>query len=388
MLEYVDRRGTGSEKWDGQEKTFGENGLLGMWVADMDFKTAPCVRQALARLVDEGVFGYNIPPEGYYTAFADWQWERHGYAVDRKWLRFTPGVVTGLNLLVQTLTEVQDAVIILSPVYYPFANAVRNNDRRLIECPLVNDGGAYSVDFARFERDIAENDVRAFILCSPHNPVGRVWTGEELRRMLDICRKHDVKVIADEIHNDFVFAPYTHHCAATVGSYDDILVTLMAPSKTFNLAGCQNAFVILPDETLRRQFDALQKTLAMTSGNMFGYVAAEAAYRGGAAWFDEVKDAIWANYTFVRDELAARLPKAVVTELQGTYLLWIDFGAYLAPGELEDFFQHRCRLAVDYGHWFGKTAQTMIRLNLATSQENVQTAVRNITKELKAMGRA
>ena len=388
MLEYVDRRGTGCEKWDGQGKTFGEGGLLGLWVADMDFKTAPCVRQALERLVDVGVFGYNFPPEGYYTAFADWQWEHHGYAVDRKWLRFTPGVVTGLNLLVQTLTEVQDAVIILSPVYYPFANAVRNNDRRLIECPLVNDGGAYSVDFARFERDIAENDVRAFILCSPHNPVGRVWTGEELRRMLDICRKHDVKVIADEIHNDFVFAPYTHHCAATVGSYDDILVTLMAPSKTFNLAGCQNAFVILPDETLRRQFDALQKTLAMTSGNMFGYVAAEAAYRGGVAWFEEVKDTIWANYTFVRDELAARLPKAVVTELQGTYLLWIDFGAYLAPGELEDFFQHRCRLAVDYGRWFGPGADTMIRLNLATNHDTVQKATDAIIRALQEMGRA
>ena len=359
MLEYVDRRGTGCEKWDGQEKTFGEGGLLGLWVADMDFKTAPCVRQALERLVDVGVFGYNFPPEGYYTAFADWQWEHHGYAVDRKWLRFTPGVVTGLNLLVQTLTEVQDAVIILSPVYYPFANAVRNNDRRLIECPLVNDGGAYSVDFARFERDIAENDVRAFILCSPHNPVGRVWTGEELRRMLDICRKHDVKVIADEIHNDFVFAPHTHHCAATVGSYDDILVTLMAPSKTFNLAG-----------------------------NMFGYVAAEAAYRGGAAWFDEVKDAIWANYTFVRDTLAEQLPKAVVTELQGTYLLWIDFGAYLAPGELEDFFQHRCRLAVDYGRWFGPGADTMIRLNLATNHDTVQKATDAIIRALQEMGRA
>ena len=388
MLEYVDRRGTGCEKWDGQEKTFGEGGLLGLWVADMDFKTAPCVRQALERLVDVGVFGYNFPPEGYYTAFADWQWEHHGYAVDRKWLRFTPGVVTGLNLLVQTLTEVQDAVIILSPVYYPVANAVRNNDRRLIECPLVNDGGAYSVDFARFERDIAENDVRAFILCSPHNPVGRVWTSEELRRMLDICRKHDVKVIADEIHNDFVFAPHTHHCAAAVGSYDDMLVTLMAPSKTFNLAGCQNAFVILPDETLRRQFDALQKTLAMTSGNMFGYVAAEAAYRGGAAWFEEVKDTIWANYTFVRDELAARLPKAVVTELQGTYLLWIDFGAYLAPGELEDFFQHRCRLAVDYGRWFGPGADTMVRLNLATNHDTVQKATDAIIRALQEMGRA
>lgn len=387
MLEYVDRRGTGSEKWDGQEKTFGENGLLGMWVADMDFKTAPCVRQALARLVDEGVFGYNIPPEGYYTAFADWQWERHGYAVDRKWLRFTPGVVTGLNLLVQMLTEVQDAVIILSPVYYPFANAVRNNDRRLIECDLVNDGGAYSVDFEKFERDIVENDVRAFILCSPHNPVGRVWTSEELRRMLDICKAHDVKVIADEIHNDFVFEPYTHHCAAIVGSYDDILVTLMAPSKTFNLAGCQNAFVIIPDEGLRQQFDALQKTLAMTNGSMFGYVAAEAAYRGGAAWFDELKQTVWENYTFARDYLAEQLPQAVVTELQGTYLMWIDFGAYLAPAEMEDFFQHRCRLAVDYGHWFGKSGQTMVRLNLATSRENVQTAVTAIARELKAMGR-
>ena len=388
MLEYVDRRGTGCEKWDGQRKTFGEDGLLGMWVADMDLKTAPCVQQALARLVEQGVYGYNYPPEGYYTAFVDWEWEQHGYAIDRKWLRFTPGVVTGLNLFVQLFTEVQDAVLILSPVYYPFANAVRNNDRRLVECPLVNDGGVYSVDLARFERDITENDVKAFILCSPHNPVGRVWTSEELRRMLDICKAHGVKVIADEIHHDIVFAPHVHHCAATVGSYDEMLVTLMAPSKTFNLAGCQNAFAVIPDVELRQQFDALQKTLAMTGGSMFGYVAAEAAYRGGAEWFAEVKQAIWENFVFARDRLAEALPQAVVSELQGTYLMWIDFGAYVGAAEMEDFFQHRSRLAVDYGRWFGPGADTMVRLNLATSRENVQTAVEAIVQNIRAMGRA
>ena len=386
--EVTSRQNTGCLKYDFAVQRGRPADVLPFWVADMDFPIAREIQEALLERCQHAIFGYSESDDAYFAAVHDWYAKHFGWETQQEWLTKTPGVVFALAAAVRAFTKPGEGVLINQPVYYPFSEVIKDNKRELINSPLVLKDGKYSIDFADLEKKIIEHRVKLYILCSPHNPVGRVWTSEELRRMLDICKAHDVKVIADEIHNDFVFEPYTHHCAATVGSYDDILVTLMAPSKTFNLAGCQNAFVIIPDEGLRQQFDALQKTLAMTNGSMFGYIAAEAAYRGGAAWFDELKQTVWENYTFARDALTGQLPQAVVSELQGTYLMWIDLGAYLAPAELEDFFQHRCRLAVDYGRWFGKSGQTMVRLNLATSRENVQTAVTAIARELKSMGRS
>ena len=384
---YVDRKGTHCEKWDGLGERFGREDLLALWVADMDFRVPQCVLEAEKDYLDTGVFGYYHPSEGYYQAFMDWEQERHGYSVQREWLRFSPGVVPAINWLIQIFTEPQDRVLVLTPVYYPFLHAVRDNDRTLVACQLVHQDGQYSVDLAAFETAIAENQVRMFIMSSPHNPVSRVWRREELSAMLDICKKHGVLVLSDEIHQDLTFDGHKHIPSATAGDYSHMVITLTAASKTFNLAGCQNAFVVLPDAKLRKEYDAFTKRIHIREGNPFGYIAVEAAYRGGKAWLQQVQEIIWNNYGYLREQLAIHLPKACVTPLEGTYLMWVDFAAYLQPEEMERFFEETCGIAVDYGAWFEGDGQSHIRINLATSRENVEKAFSSILQGLQAWGR-
>lgn len=384
---YVDRKGTHCEKWDGLGERFGREDLLALWVADMDFRVPQCVLEAEKDYLDTGVFGYYHPSEGYYQAFMDWEQERHGYSVQREWLRFSPGVVPAINWLIQIFTEPQDRVLVLTPVYYPFLHAVRDNERTLVACQLVHQDGQYSVDLAAFEAAIAENQVRMFIMSSPHNPVSRVWRREELTAMLDICKKHGVLVLSDEIHQDLTFDGHKHIPSATAGDYRHMVITLTAASKTFNLAGCQNAFVVLPDAKLRKEYDAFTKRIHIREGNPFGYIAVEAAYRGGKAWLQQVQEIIWNNYGYLREQLAIHLPRACVTPLEGTYLMWVDFAAYLQPEEMERFFEETCGIAVDYGAWFEGDGQSHIRINLATSRENVEKAMSAILQGLKAWGR-
>ena len=384
---YVDRKGTHCEKWDGLGERFGREDLLALWVADMDFRVPQCVLEAEKDYLDTGVFGYYHPSEGYYQAFMDWEQERHGYSVQREWLRFSPGVVPAINWLIQIFTEPQDRVLVLTPVYYPFLHAVRDNERTLVACQLVHQDGQYTVDLAAFEAAIAENQVRLFIMSSPHNPVSRVWRREELAAILDICKKHGVLVLSDEIHQDLTFDGHKHIPSATAGDYSHMVITLTAASKTFNLAGCQNAFVVLPDAKLRKAYDAFTKRIHIREGNPFGYIAVEAAYRGGKAWLQQVQEIIWNNYGYLREQLAIHLPKACVTPLEGTYLMWVDFAAYLQPEEMERFFEETCGIAVDYGAWFEGDGQSHIRINLATSRENVEKAFSSILQGLQAWGR-
>lgn len=384
---YVDRKGTHCEKWDGLGERFGREDLLALWVADMDFRVPQCVLEAEKDYLDTGVFGYYHPSEGYYQAFMDWEQERHGYSVQREWLRFSPGVVPAINWLIQIFTKPQDRVMVLTPVYYPFLHAVRDNDRTLVACQLVHQDGQYTVDLAAFETAIAENQVRMFIMSSPHNPVSRVWRREELTAMLDICKKHGVLVLSDEIHQDLTFDGHKHIPSATAGDYSHMVITLTAASKTFNLAGCQNAFVVLPDAKLRKAYDAFTKRIHIREGNPFGYIAVEAVYRGGKAWLQQVQEIICNNYGYLREQLAIHLPKACVTPLEGTYLMWVDFAAYLQPEEMERFFEETCGIAVDYGAWFEGDGQSHIRINLATSRENVEKAFSSILQGLQAWGR-
>ena len=383
-IQYVERKNSDCSKWDNLKDMFGEDDLQAMWVADMDFRCPDCVIKAIKDYADFGVFGYYKPRGSYAQAFLDWEREQHGYAVDREWLRFAPGVVPAFNWLIQVLTEPGDAVIVQTPVYYPFLDAVRNNNRVLICSDLHNTGGVYSVDFEDFEKQITEHGVKLFILCSPHNPVGRVWTRAELRTMLEICRKYGVYVISDEIHHDFVFGGSRHTPSALVGEYDRFLVTLTAATKTFNLAGVQNSFVIIPDGGIRDKFDRFTAAIRIQGGNPFGYLAVESAYLGGRSWLNEVRETIRGNYLFAREALLMELPELVISPLEGTYLMWIDFGAYLKAEDLHDCMQKTCRLAFDYGEWFGgERFGTHIRMNLATSKELVQEAVSRITGNLR-----
>lgn len=371
---FPDRRGTHSRKWDDMIPKFGRDDLLPLWVADMDFKAPACVQDALHHLVDQGSFGYFKVPETYYTNFIQWEKKYHHYDINKEWIRFTPGVVCGLHWFVEIMSNPGDAVIMFSPVYYPFMHAATDTGRKLVMTPLINQNGYYTPDFDRFEKDIVGNDVKVFLLCSPHNPVCRVWKPEELKRMLEICKRHRVFVISDEIHQDLLFHGSVHTPVATVGAYDDMLVTLTAPSKTFNLAGLQNSDVIIPNEKIRKEFDNYLLHLRIKNGNSCGYVAAEAAYGGGAAWLEAILEEIEGNYDFLRKAVTEKFPKIVFTPLEGTYLSWIDLGAYVSHAELQNFVLSKCRLAPDFGDWFytDGTQDTHIRINLATPHENIK----------------
>jgi cystathionine beta-lyase len=382
---YKDRPGTDCNKWDGCEEKFGDKNLLPLWVADMDFEAPSCVKEALRKYVDFGVFGYYRVPDSYYEAFINWEKTYHSYEVKKEWIRFAPGVVPAFNWLIHILTEEGDSVLITPPVYYPFKDAIVNNNRMVIESPLMRLEDHYELDYEDFEQKIKEQNVKLFIFCTPHNPVGRVWKWDEIVKVLDICKKYGVYVIADEIHQDIIMNGYQKVTAATTGDYDEIMVTLTAATKTFNLAGCQNSIVVIPDETLRKRYDDYLTKLRITGGNAFGYVAVQSAYEGGRAWLDEVLNIIEENYQLMKSILEEKLPKVWIPKLEGTYLMWIDLGAYVSADEIESVIQKDCGLAVDYGSWFGGEAYgTFIRVNLATREENIRLAAEKIVEVLEA----
>ncbi|MBM6918107.1 MalY/PatB family protein [Intestinimonas butyriciproducens] len=382
-IKYVDRVGTDCNKWDNMAERFGDNDLMALWVADMDFMVPECVRKAAREYADFGIYGYYKVPDAYYQNFIDWEEKYHHCHIEKQWLRFSPGVVSPINWYVNMKTQPGDGVIVLTPVYYPFLDAIRDNGRQLISCDLVRKDKVYHIDYADFEKKIVDNKVKLFILSSPHNPVGRVWKKEELEQLLAICRKHQVFVVADEIHHDLIMPGYEHTEILNIPGYTDMMVVLTAGSKTFNLAGCKNSFVILPDEKLRQEYDDFLNTLRIRGGNAFGYVAVAAAFGGGRPWLDSVIDIIHKNAQYVEETLAEKLPDAVVSPLEGTYLQWVDLGAYVKPDETQELIQNKCRLAVDYGEWFGgERFGSFIRLNLATSPENIKEAVSRIVNNI------
>lgn len=384
MLRFTERKGTDCAKWDGLQETFGADDLLALWVADMDICIDDHIADAIADYLKTGVIGYYNVPDAYYDAFIKWEKEEHGLTVKREWISFTPGVVTGFHMAVQLLTEQGDAVIVNTPVYYPFLNAVRNNDRKLITNELkCDENGRYTIDFEDFERKIEENNVRAYILCSPHNPVSRVWTEEELRTVLDICRRHNVAVIDDEIHQDLVFGDAVHVPTLSVAEPDDRIFMLTAASKTFNIAGLQNSFAVIANDELRAEWDKFTLGTRLKAGNALGYVAVRAAYEHGKPWLEEVRALVQSNYDYMKNELTQAYDRLVVSPLEGTYLAWLDFGAYLSADQLQPFMQDKCKLAFDYGSWFGgDSSGTHIRVNLATNPDYIHAMVSRIKENL------
>ena len=385
LVKYVDRVGTDCNKWDSMDARFGDNDLMALWVADMDFKVPQCAIDAAVKYAEFGIYGYYKVPDEYHQAFIDWEKKYHNCEIKKEWLRFSPGVVSPINWYVNMKTKPGEAVIVMTPVYYPFLDAINNNGRKLVSSDLINNGGVYTVNFEDFEQKIVDNNVKLFILSSPHNPVGRVWKREELEQMLAICRKHGVFVVADEIHHDLIMPGHEHTEILNIPGYTDMVVAITAGSKTFNLAGCQNSFVILPDEKLRAEYDEFLNSIRIKGGSAFGYVAVAAAFRGGREWLEEVISIVKENADYIKNTLAEKLPKAVVSPLEGTYLLWVDLGAYVEEGKMKEFIQDKCRLAVDYGDWFGGDRfGGHVRFNLATSKENIVEAVDRIVKNAKA----
>lgn len=382
---YTERKGTDSLKWDLVDQHFKGENLLPLWVADMDFKVADAITEAFQERLNHGVYGYSLVPESYYTAYKNWMSERFNYQIESEWLRFTPGIVQALYHFMHIYTQVDDAVAILTPVYYPFHNAVNDTGRRLITIDLINNKNNYTIDFDYFEASIRENDVKVFIHCSPHNPTGRVWTEEEHSRLFEICETYDVLIISDEIHQDFTYGKIKHIPSAIVGEgkFQHRIITANAASKSFNLAALAHSNIVIANPDLRKQYDNYANKVIQTEANLFGVLATQAAYTGGADWLEGVKQVILDNYSKAKLRLLEALPEIMISPMQGTYLMFIDLNPILKGHDIVEFMENRCGVAINYGEWFGTGYEGYIRLNLATKYEYVEQALEAVIREAR-----
>ncbi|MGN0205273.1 MAG: MalY/PatB family protein [Coprococcus sp.] len=383
----VDRHGTDCMKWDGLKEKFGDTDLISMWIADMEFRTCDAIADAMAERCSHGVFGYSTVPDSYYQVFSDWMEKRYSFPIEKDWVRFCTGCVTAIAWMIHAFTEPGDACMILTPVYYPFHNVVTNNDRKLVKVDLDYDHGYFIMNYEAIEKAIVENDVKMFIQCSPHNPAGRVWTEQELQQVLEICQKHQVLVVSDEIHQDLVLDGRRFIPAATVagGKYRDLVVTLSSASKTFNLATLLHSHIIITNEKLREIYDRFASGLNRTEVSIMGMIATMNGYQYGQEWLDHVLEIIQDNYRYLKEELKKYLPQVTVCALEGTYLVMLDLRGIVPAEEVQDFVQNKCRMAVDYGEWFGDRYKGFVRLNLATDPQYVKLAVSNMIAEAKKL---
>lgn len=378
----IDRTNTSCEK----HSFFQERGLsedtLGMWVADMDFETAPSVKKRIEEIAAHGIYGYTGKKDDYDQAVIDWFGRRFGWHIEKKWILTTPGVVFALAAAVRAYTKEKDAVLIQRPVYYPFTNVIVRNDRKLVNNPLVLKDGKYVMDYEDMERKIVDEQVKLFLLCSPHNPVSRVWSREELIKAAEICRKHDVIMVVDEIHCDFILEGHRHTAFGTLdGEFADRAVICTAPSKTFNLAGLQLSNIIIRNPKLRKAFIGELNRTAYFGANIFGQMACQAAYESGEDWLEELLVYLKGNVDYIRDYIEKYLPKVHLIEPEGTYLLWMDFRDYgYDSKKLQDMMLHEAKLWLDEGVMFGEEGAGFMRINIASPRSVVKDAMDRIRR--------
>lgn len=382
----IDRCGTKCLKYDFAVQRGRPADVLPLWVADMDFKTSSYVEDALVRQAQHAIYGYTESDDAYFAAVQGWLTARHGWQVQPEWLQKTPGVVFAIAVAVKACTQPGDAVLIQQPVYYPFSEVILDNGRRLVSSDLVLNAatGKYEIDFADFEAKIVENGVKLFLLCSPHNPVGRVWHCDELLQLGRICRRHGVTVFSDEIHEDFVWQGRHQVFTAVDPAFAAFTITATSPSKTFNIAGLQASNIFIPDEALRKKFRHAYNASGYSQLNAAGLIAAEAAYNDGGVWYEAVKAYIRANIAYMREFLKARLPELKMTEPEGTYLVWVDFrGLGLDGDALEDFVLHKAKLWLDSGAIFGKVGEGFQRFNAACPRATLQQALEQLERAMR-----
>ena len=375
----IDRRCTNSIKYDFAHEKGKPEGILPMWVADMDFPAPPEVLADIQKVAAHGIFGYSEPKSDYYKAVTEWFGSRFGYYVAQHEIVKAPGLVFALAQAVRAVTAPGETVVIQTPVYYPFFDIIRSNDRMLVFNPLIYDSGKYFIDFEDFERKITDYGVKLFILCSPHNPVGRVWTRDELERMNDICVKRGVTVLSDEIHCDFVWREHTHTC---FGLLNANAIVATAPSKTFNLAGLQVSNLFIKNEELRSRLKDEISRSGYSQLNTPGLAACQSAYTKGAAWLEALKAYLMENIRLIQEFLAARLPKVRLVEPQGTYLLWLDFSEYgLTQSELDRRITEGAKLWLNSGTMFGAEGKGFQRINIACPKSLLMEALEKLEKE-------
>lgn len=376
----TDRTCTNAIKYDLAEARDKPKDVLSLWVADMDFPTAQCIRDAIAEKAAHGIFGYSRPDSRYYSALKKWFKERHDYEIQDEWVVNTPGVCFALATAIKAFTNVGESVLVQKPVYYPFFNMIKALDRKVVNSSLELKNGHYEINFQNFEEKIVSEKVKMFILCSPHNPGGRVWKKQELARISEICLRHGVLVVSDEIHSDITFEGNCHTVYGTLSkaaSENSIICT--APSKSFNLAGLQFSNIIIPNAKLRVDFlRELDKT-GYDEPSLMGIVAATAAYSDGAEWFDEAKDYIWKNIVFAKKYIEENCPKIKVIVPEGTYLLWLDFSGFgLTDKEINERILNKAKVWLDAGSMFGTEGEKFQRINCATPRSILKEALQRI----------
>lgn len=383
--EIIDRKNSNCLKYDFALQRNKPEDILPFWIADMDFKTAPEIIDAIRQRAEHGIFGYSEVKEEYFEALRSWMEEKHGWKIQRQWLVKTPGVVYALAMAIQAYTDPGEGVIIQQPVYYPFQEVILDNQRVLVNNPLVlGSDGRYHMDLEDFERKIVEQKVRLFLLCSPHNPVGRVWSRKELEALADICIRHDVIIVSDEIHGDFVFSGQHQVLADLNEELKNRTITCTSPSKTFNLAGLQISNIFIANPILRKKFKERIAASGYSQLNTLGLTACEAAYRSGGEWHRELMEYLRDNLEFLKDYLKAYLPQIRLIEPEGTYLIWLDFrGLNLTEAELEELIVHSAGLWLDSGNMFGKPGEGFERINIACPRSLLEKALKQLESALQ-----
>lgn len=379
--EIIPRRGTNSYKWD----SAGDADVLPMWVADMDFRTAPPVMEALRKRVEHGIFGYVRVPDAYYATVTNWFARRHDWQIEKEWIIYTTGVVPALSAVIKALTVPGDKVMVQTPVYNCFFSSIRNNGCGMIANPLIYRNGTYQIDFADLEQKVADPSVKVLLLCNPHNPAGRVWTKQELTRIGDICIRNNVWVVADEIHCELVFPGHTYIPFASI-SQEFLMhsVTCTSPSKAFNLAGLQIANIISADTDIRVKIDKAINVNEVCDVNPFGVEALMAAYTDGEEWLEELKQYLFANYNYLRAYFEEYLPEFPVAMLEGTYLVWVDCSVMnQSSDEIVKTLLEKEKLWVNEGSLYGETGEGFIRINIACPRQQLIEGLNRLRRALK-----
>lgn len=379
----IDRSNNYAAKWSEMDKKYGTNDLLPMWVADMDFKAAPCIIDALKERLDQGIYGYTTRPISYNESIVKWVDRRYGWKIKSEWLMFSPGVIPAISMIINELTNENDKIMIQEPVYSPFNSVVKQNKRELVISPLVKlKDGNYVMDYEDIEAKI--KDVKMFILCNPHNPVGRVWSKEELKRLGDICLKHNVLVISDEIHSDIILKNNKHIPFGSISeAFAQNSITCMAPTKTFNIAGLQTSQVILPNEKYYKILDDAFIRIDIRRNNSFSLVATEAAYNKGEEWLEDYLEYLEDNIDFAINYINENIPSLKVKKPEGTYLLWVDFSETgLRDEEISKALVEKGRVALNAGESFGIGGSGYQRINLACPRSMVEEGLNRIRKAI------
>lgn len=379
----TDRKNTNAIKYDLAKKRGKPEDAVSLWVADMDFPTAPCIQKAVAEKAAHGIWGYSRPDNRYYDALKKWYKERHNFEVQNEWVVNTPGVCFALATAIKAFTNEGESVLIQKPVYYPFFNIINSLQRKVVNSSLILKNSHYEIDFDDFERKIVQENVKMFILCSPHNPGGRVWTKQELQKISEICLAHNVLVVSDEIHSDIIFGSNVHTVYGSLSEQalkNSIICT--APSKSFNLAGLQFSNIFIADEKLRKAFSKELEKTGYDEPSVFGIVAATAAYSEGADWFDSVKSYIWENILFAKKYIEENASQIKVLVPEGTYLLWLDFSETgLSDSEINDRVLNKAKVWLDRGSMFGKEGEKFQRINCATPRIILEDALKRICSQ-------